>query len=398
MELLRRPDVPLQPYKLSSTLSATLIGAVRVPGLDFPGAGARFYRPQEGKRRSVRSRNGGHAVDFVICKCNLDCRASGHFHCIQCAKTLLRKHTLTNHLKLCWEKWLVVEPLSPSHEGTLPTGGTPASPLPASPKPTLPARSRHSALSSKESVQCPHCLVALYRRNLRLHIQRKHLDRRVKDITQSCHLPSECLDGHNGIFAVGKSFHGPCSPLHVKRKTWGSGHQVVCESEECRKTTSSALTMGMMAYQCDHVRSVDYCTRTAPHETLAVDTLNEILALGWIEEGGKGKCLEYQEVARSANAPLAVYVSIARPSHRKCISVYEPCMAQFSRLGRVFVIYDMGSALWQCPCSKPAMACPHKDIAKWHLLQTQRELFESGQDGEGRGSIYRLITEEHDYV
>ncbi|KAL4635317.1 zinc finger and SCAN domain-containing protein 2-like [Arapaima gigas] len=29
--------------------------------------------------------------EYVICKCNLECRAAGHFHCVTCTKTMVRK-------------------------------------------------------------------------------------------------------------------------------------------------------------------------------------------------------------------------------------------------------------------------------------------------------------------
>ncbi|XP_028971887.2 zinc finger protein 16 isoform X2 [Esox lucius] len=36
-----------------------------------------------------------------ICKCHLDCRPDGHFHCPQCEKTIIRKDTMAHHLLSC---------------------------------------------------------------------------------------------------------------------------------------------------------------------------------------------------------------------------------------------------------------------------------------------------------
>jgi len=61
--------------------------------------------------------------------------------------------------------------------------------------------------------------VVLYRRNLFLHIKRKHAQ--VKDITAQSHLQSTSVDKSNSIFAVQKTSRGFSIPVHVQRKTWG---------------------------------------------------------------------------------------------------------------------------------------------------------------------------------
>ncbi len=39
------------------------------------------------------------------------------------------------------------------------------------------------------------------------------------------------------------------------------------------------------------------------------------------------------------------------------------------------VTYNSSAGTWHCPCAKPRMSCPHKNIAKWHLFQTNKSLF-----------------------
>uniref|UniRef100_A0A3B3BZI3 Uncharacterized LOC112141289 n=1 Tax=Oryzias melastigma TaxID=30732 RepID=A0A3B3BZI3_ORYME len=55
--------------------------------------------------------NGVHFQDYIICRCNLPCRAVGHFHCPFCFKTITRKEHMTSHLRLCPKKSTVVQPM-----------------------------------------------------------------------------------------------------------------------------------------------------------------------------------------------------------------------------------------------------------------------------------------------
>ena len=60
-------------------------------------------------------------------------------------------------------------------------------------------------------VRCPHCPLVLYKRNLFLHIQRKH--GKVKDTTAQCHLQSTSVDQSNSLYTVRKTSRGlsvPC--------------------------------------------------------------------------------------------------------------------------------------------------------------------------------------------
>ncbi|KAK1151474.1 hypothetical protein AOXY_G32311 [Acipenser oxyrinchus oxyrinchus] len=67
-----------------------------------------IYKPRD--RYNVRRHLGAHlkrAVQYEgysVCKCNLDCRPAGHFHCISCSKTLIRRQDIINHLSICHQK------------------------------------------------------------------------------------------------------------------------------------------------------------------------------------------------------------------------------------------------------------------------------------------------------
>ena len=62
-------------------------------------------------------------------------------------------------------------------------------------------------------------------------------------------------------------------------------------------------------------------------------------------------------------------------SHQTFISVYEPNISYYSRLGRVLVTYNSKQIEWCCPCAKARQSCIHKCIAKWHLFQETPALF-----------------------
>ena len=97
--------------------------------------------------------------------------------------------------------------------------------------------------SQRPTVKCRHCGLTLRRRNLRLHLRRKHKTVR-EAITAAQQLRAQCLT-NNGVFAVAKSFTAlTCFPFHVKNKTWGqhlrvghlqSGHTVCSPLHTAKK-------------------------------------------------------------------------------------------------------------------------------------------------------------------
>ncbi|XP_059203417.1 uncharacterized protein LOC131982813 [Centropristis striata] len=102
-------------------------------------------------------------------------------------------------------------------------------------------------------IKCVHCGLKLNRRNLRVHIKRKHSGK--KDITAERHLSCQCIDPQNGIFAVKKTFTGP---IHVIKKTSGTNLQVRCEMDLCKANAELAERSNCLAFECDHLRSLTY--------------------------------------------------------------------------------------------------------------------------------------------
>ncbi|XP_035010744.2 uncharacterized protein LOC118106371 [Hippoglossus stenolepis] len=220
--------------------------------------------------------NAVHLQDTIICRCNLSCRDTGHYHCPNCAKTIVRKRDITSHVTGCQRPCdkvpppcetissqsadvsqsapsssLVFTPCASQEKSANSPGCTsskpdsePNSPLSApedsitnedhcytlSPKASLlspsvspqsspppsasPLKASELDLSPRDevsaaataataarsetteltcfrvanlkSVKCPHCSIVLYKKNLSVHIQRKHA--MLKDITGSSHL------------------------------------------------------------------------------------------------------------------------------------------------------------------------------------------------------------------
>ncbi|XP_070404091.1 uncharacterized protein [Nothobranchius furzeri] len=231
-----------------------------------------------------------------------------------------------------------------------------------------------SRVKNLKMAKCPHCALVLYQKNLTLHIQRKHTYK--KDITESFHLRNVCVDPVNGIFAVRKvSSHGFSTPVHVQRKTWGNQQQTKCELEECKQFHLLAQRSGLTHCLCEHIRSLDYCGKTAKEEILKTEVLEEMMSAHFFGAAMVENCKSRQKVAQGACVPLSVLVELGGSQRHICMSVHEPKMHYYSLLGRVIVTYNTENNTWHCPCSKPRTSCPHKGIAKWHLFQTRKHLF-----------------------
>lgn len=223
--------------------------------------------------------------------------------------------------------------------------------------------------------KCPICGKVMNKKNLKKHIDRKHTDTPSQDINSKFHLASQCIDRKNGVYTVRKVTSGHSIPLHVQYSTWGEQQKMYCESDECQVNMNVAQRSGLLSYQCIHIRSVSYCTSTAEPVTLKESVLTEMVKARWFGEEKKRLCLAHQQLANNSCIPLSVETSVGSFPTKKLISVFEPKVSYYSRLGRVIVVYNKKLNSWHCPCAKERRSCLHKYIAKWHLFQTDRELF-----------------------
>ncbi|XP_073727233.1 uncharacterized protein [Misgurnus anguillicaudatus] len=227
----------------------------------------------------------------------------------------------------------------------------------------------------RETIMCPHCGLSLNRRNVRLHILRRHTPVKT-DITAQNHLNSQCVDFRSGVYAVAKSFSAPSTPIHVIKKTWGSEQRTTCELDICRINTEFAKRSNIRSYECHHLQSLSYCPPAERDIPLLTEpVLQTMVDERWFGEDKKKRCLARQKEAVDAGAPLSCLVTVFGPSQKKYISVFEPTISYYSRLGRVMVMYDAKTISWHCPCAKPRQSCIHKNVAKWHLFEVDRASF-----------------------
>ncbi|XP_047434853.1 uncharacterized protein LOC125004356 isoform X2 [Mugil cephalus] len=371
--------------------------------------------------------NAVHFNEMIICRCNLRCRDGGHFHCPFCGTTIIRKDSIIMHLIECKNKYdaaqltlappsqlpspdthpaAVLSSVSVEHSYSLPvsvlavkidhsytqtaSSNTPAV-APLEPEePDLsrspPATNSEEPIASEEPVtgdvppthvKCPHCTVVLYKRNLFLHVQRKHV--KTKDITAQYHLQSTTVDQSNGLYAVRKTYRGFNVPVHVQRKTLDQQNVTRCEMEDCRQYHLLAEQSGLSPSLCHHVRSLDYCSTTASEEQLDHQVLQEVAESLFFADSTVAECKARQREAEEAHVPLSVLVDLSSSKNHICISVHEPKLHHYSSLGRVFVNHNIRKNTWHCPCAKALASCVHKYIAKWHLFQTHKHLFETVQ-------------------
>ncbi|XP_051786496.1 uncharacterized protein LOC114656169 [Erpetoichthys calabaricus] len=250
---------------------------------------------------------------------------------------------------------------------SMPTAPVAAQPLPSE---------FHKVVQAKiRKVKCSLCNLRLNKKNLRVHMKRKHSSCK-QGISTEHHLKSMCIDKARGIFAVAKAFHGESIPVHVQKKTWGSTYKILCEMDVCRRNSDFALRNGLMAFDCQHSQSLSYCLPTGKTDVvLTEEVLNDMVREKWIGEHKKEQCLKRQREATEHGITLSNEVTLNDKSSKQFISVYEPKVSYYSRLARVSAYYDIKCKSWHCPCSKPRMSCLHKYIAKWHLFQTNRECF-----------------------
>nr|XP_055064926.1 uncharacterized protein LOC129447284 [Misgurnus anguillicaudatus] len=336
---------------------------------------------------------------YCIYKCNLGCKPQAHFHCV-CECFFFHKNRLINHLSKshCIPPGKELQTLLPGYtltglttkeaetsltdddDGTAPTRkeaetsltkGEVRKPLTGEKDGTAPLLSIKTR--RRQTAICPECNMCMNKKNMFKHILRKHSGVHTLDVTSNSHLPSQCLDHLNGIFAVVKTMHRSSVPLHVK-KIWGDTQQVYCESPQCQSNHDLAVS-----FQCSHVRAVDYCSSTAESELLKEDVLSEMVAKKWFGGDRKAECLKLQSLATSQSVPLSVETTVGVPTFKHYVSVFEP---NVSYLRRVMVVYNARRNSWHCPCIQSRRSCPHKYIAKWHLFQKYPELFRSKKSTE----------------
>ncbi|KAM9839111.1 uncharacterized protein ACBR49_017777 [Aulostomus maculatus] len=157
--------------------------------------------------------------DFVIIKCGLGCRPTPHFHCCYCTSTLIRRADLIKHVAVI-HSGQAPPPrrVAPPPRRVAPPPLQAALPqLRASPPPRQAAPPPHQApqppsvggacLRQQVRVTCSHCGVQMNKKNLLVHVRRKH----SQEVTEGRADPGPAGDGrpdgedaglHRGVHAL----------------------------------------------------------------------------------------------------------------------------------------------------------------------------------------------------
>lgn len=195
---------------------------------------------------------------------------------------------------------------------------------------------------------------------------------------------SICVDAKNGILAVQRHTRSLLVPVHVRKKV-RAGQVVRCDLRECHQFQRMAVRHGLTVTSCQHTQDVEHCKKTAPEEALRSEVLDEMVALKHLSDAKRAMCLRRQKMAQTAKVPFSVLVDFGGSPRHMFVSVHEPKTNDFC-FGRVMVSFNMDRNMWHCPCTKPHMSCFHKNIAKWHIFQTNRDLMESSESSRtGKG-------------
>lgn len=247
---------------------------------------------------------------------------------------------------------------------------------------TSPTDNTTHIKSNTVIITCPHCSLRLNKKNFKTHCQRKHTYH-FETVSKDRFLACECVDVRNGVFAVEKSLCGSTTPIHIMKCAWGSTQKVMCEADQCRLNSDLAQRSGMLLYECHHLESLLYC----PHADSQIVTLTEealeiMVENKWFDEESKASLLRCQQNADAEGVPLSVQLTVGGPPSKIHVSVHEPIITHYSRLGRVIVSYDTQQGSWNCPCSTTRQSCTHKAVAKWHLFVTNREIFQKVRSTE----------------
>ena len=141
-----------------------------------------------------------------------------HFHCCYCTKTYRRKQALKDHL--------------------------------------CTASCKKETVSSRDKIRCSECGQEVVKKNMKVHVQRKH-NKSKKFLDHTSFYPGICVDERQGIYMVSKSRQGQIQPIHVQKHTTDPNCQkLACNQRLCMDLTSIAHRAGKASYECPHLLSI----------------------------------------------------------------------------------------------------------------------------------------------
>lgn len=97
-------------------------------------------------------------------------------------------------------------------------------------------------------------------------------------------------------------------------------------------------------------------------EELLDSSVLEMVKLRFIGEAKEAVCLKRQKSAQAAHVPFSVLVALGKSQEQIILSIHEPIIHHYNRLGRVLVTHNSSAGTWHCPCEKPRMSSLTKTL------------------------------------
>ncbi len=104
--------------------------------------------------------------------------------------------------------------------------------------------------------------------------------------------------------------------------------------------------------------------------------LDEMVKLRFIGEAKKAVCLKRQKSAEAARVPFSVLMALGKSQEQITLSIHEPTIHHYNRLGRVMVTYNSSAGTWHCPCVKPRILALTKTLPNGTYSKQIRTYFQ----------------------
>ncbi|CAG2229032.1 unnamed protein product [Mytilus edulis] len=160
------------------------------------------------------------------------------------------------------------------------------------------------------------------------------------EISKTKHHYTVVIDEQKGLYTSAVTMKGLRQPIHVQKITHGS-NESYCENIACHFLKDTAVRGSNMAYECPHLRSVQY----AKHADVAVMQTSSLASL--VEDGiiTMEKHLEILNMNQKSvenKSPLIVRIPNDFSTSKRYIffSVYSEDIRYWSRLDRTVTTND----------------------------------------------------------
>ena len=180
-------------------------------------------------------------------------------------------------------------------------------------------------------------------------------------------------------------------PIHVQKSILGQDTQsLFCESQGCDYLQTVAGVSNQTSYECAHLQSIQYITRSPELPVLCDETLDNLIEGKRLKPETKKLSKELKYRAESLGNTF-----VAAWDHEKYvfISVYVGEVHHYSRSERVVLLFNKASFDISCRCSHSTQkGCLHTAAAKWYLYETMPHVFENSGVIKEKGTLENSST------